>query len=88
MKVPVFCAGALEVHWSYFTGVILAARAIRYFALAYLGVRYGTEAFLFLRKHMLEVAIIALLLSATSVLVLKLLRRSRSKRSKTEVVGG
>jgi len=87
MKIPVFCAGALEVHWSYFTGVVLAARAIRYFTLAYLGMRYGASTFLFLRKHILEVALIALLLAAASVIVLKLVRRIRPQRSKTEVAG-
>jgi membrane protein DedA with SNARE-associated domain len=88
MKIPVFCAGALEVHWSYFTGVVLAARVVRYFALAYLGMRYGAQTFLFLRKHILEVAVIALLLAAVSVIVLKLVQRAQSRRTKTEVAGG
>ena len=28
MKVPVFCAGALQVRWSYFLSVVLSARVI------------------------------------------------------------
>lgn len=75
MKIPVFCAGALEVHWSYFTGVVLAARVIRYFALAYLGMRYGAETFLFLRKHLAEVGIIALILAGVAVFLIRLARR-------------
>lgn len=84
MKIPVFCAGALEVHWSYFTGVVLAARIIRYFALAYLGMLYGAQTFLFLRKHILEVGIIALILAASSVVALRLATRAASRQQKTE----
>lgn len=84
MKIPVFCAGALEVHWSYFIGVVLAARAIRYFALAYLGMVYGAQTFLFLRKHALEVGIIALILAAVSVVALKLVTRAASRHQKAE----
>lgn len=79
MKIPVFCAGALEVHWSYFTGVVLAARLIRYFALAYLGMRYGSETFHFLRDHLVEVGIIALILAAVAVLAIRF-ARSRARR--------
>jgi membrane protein YqaA with SNARE-associated domain len=82
LKIPVFCAGALEVHWSYFTGVVLAARAIRYFALAYLGMRYGAQTFVFLSKHILEVSLIALILTAGSLVVLKLARRASSRHHK------
>jgi membrane protein YqaA with SNARE-associated domain len=87
MKIPVFCAGALEVHWSYFTSVVLAARAIRYFALAYLGMLYGAETFLFLRKHILGVGMIALILAAASVLALKLVTRAAARREKAQVAG-
>lgn len=83
MKIPVFCAGALEVHWSYFTGVVLAARAIRYFALAYLGMRYGAQTFLFLQKHILEVSLIALFFAAASIIALRIIRRS-SRHHKPE----
>jgi membrane protein YqaA with SNARE-associated domain len=85
MKIPVFCAGALEVHWSYFTGVVLAARTIRYFSLAYLGMRYGAQTFLFLRKHILEVSLIAIVLAAAAVIALNFVRRSASRRHKTEI---
>jgi membrane protein YqaA with SNARE-associated domain len=87
MKIPVFCAGALEVHWSYFIVVVLAARAIRYFALAYLGMLYGAQTFLFLRKHILEVGMIALILAAASVIALKLVRRAAIRHEKAHVAG-
>ncbi len=60
MKVPVFCAGALKVRWSYFIGVLLVARGIRYFALAYLGRKYGHRTFEFLLTHTPMLAAIAI----------------------------
>ena len=60
MKVPVFCAGALQVRWAYFAVVVLTARAIRYAALAYLGRAYGHEAFAYLKAHGWQAALLAL----------------------------
>ena len=54
MKVPVFCAGALKVRWSYFLGVVFAARLPRYFALAFFGARYGAQTLLYLRDSSSE----------------------------------
>lgn len=88
MKIPVFCAGALEVDWSYFTGVVLAARMIRYFALAYLGIRYGSETFVFLRKHLVEVGIIALLLAGVAVLAIRIARRRARRHHKAQIARG
>lgn len=51
MKVPVFCAGALQVRRIYFLTVVGSARVIRYFTLAYLGHRYGLQTFQFLLSH-------------------------------------
>lgn len=51
MKVPVFCAGALRVRFTYFVFVLLTARVVRYFALAYLAQRYGHSSVQFLIKH-------------------------------------
>jgi membrane protein YqaA with SNARE-associated domain len=80
MKIPVFCAGALEVHWSYFIGVVLAARAIRYFGLAYLGMRYGSEAFLWIQKHLFEIGIGILILAAGTIVAIRLVRRAQRRR--------
>jgi membrane protein YqaA with SNARE-associated domain len=81
MKVPVFCAGALEVRWSYFSGVVLAARLIRYFALAYLGLHYGQEAFRFLASHILAVAAIAIGLAIVAIVVLQIVHRHHPAQS-------
>ena len=74
LKVPVFCAGALEVRWTSFVSVVLAARVIRYFALAYLAQRYGSQTLSFLKSHALEAAAIALLLAAVTLVLLRLAR--------------
>ena len=80
MKIPVFCAGALEVHWTRFLLVVLSARIIRYFSLAYFGVRYGASTLLFLKDHLLAIAFMALGLAALAVIVLQLRdRRNRAR---------
>jgi membrane protein YqaA with SNARE-associated domain len=79
MKIPVFCAGALEVRWSYFLGVLFAARTLRYFALAFFAARYGTHTLLYLRTHLLSVAIIALTLAAAIVIGLQIMDRHRRR---------
>ena len=73
LKIPVFCAGALEVRWSFFLGVVLAARTLRYFALAFLGLRYGQMTFSLLRTHLWAVILPAALLAAAALLVLRLI---------------
>ncbi|MFL6352821.1 MAG: YqaA family protein [Bryobacteraceae bacterium] len=75
MKVPVFCAGALQVRWSYFIFVVLLARIVRYFALAYLGKHYGQQTFQFLLSHLSIVIAIAVALALLSVFVLQFIER-------------
>jgi membrane protein YqaA with SNARE-associated domain len=75
MKVPVFCAGALEVRWSYFLSVVAAARFIRYTALAYLGSRYGSATFLILKTHWPIVVGVALTLAIAALAILQIAER-------------
>lgn len=75
MKVPVFCAGALEVRWSYFLGVVGVARIIRYFSLARLGSRYGSATFQMLRTHWPIVLSVAIVLAVGALAVLQLAER-------------
>jgi membrane protein YqaA with SNARE-associated domain len=75
MKIPIFCAGALQVRISYFIAVVVAARALRYFALAYLAERYGHETFQFLLSHGLLVAGIAIGLAIAAIVGLRLYQR-------------
>jgi membrane protein YqaA with SNARE-associated domain len=51
LKLFVVSAGVLGTPWSQFMGVILFARALRYFGEAWLGVRLGRESMTFLASH-------------------------------------
>jgi len=82
LKIPVICAGALEVRWSRFIAVIASARAIRYFGLAFLGRVYGQAAARFITEHWLLLTVIALGLAALGFVLLRILQRK--SRSQTE----
>lgn len=77
MKVPVFCAGALGIRWAAFLGTVLAARIIRYFALAYLAQRYGSETLSFLKHHWGAILAFAISLSAGVVIILRLVGKRK-----------
>jgi len=79
MKIPVFCAGALKVRWASFLSVMLAARTLRYFALAFFAARYGTQTLLYLRTHLLSVAVFALTLACAIVIGLQIMDRRRRR---------
>lgn len=87
LKIPVICAGALEVRWSRFILVILTARAIRYFGLAFLGRVYGQAAARFITQHWLLLTAIALGLAVLGFLGLRIIQRrsdqSGSKKDQT-----
>ena len=84
MKVPVFCAGALDVRLKYFVAVVLSARLIRYFALAYLAQRYGSQTGKYLLQHGLALGLSALGLAAAVTLALRLYQRHRAKVGEAE----
>ena len=81
MKVPVFCAGALQVRWSYFISVVLSARMIRYFALAYLGGHYGHQTVAFLILHAQLVFTVVAVLAVLSILTLRFIDRREARES-------
>lgn len=87
LKVPIFCAGALDVPWSTFIFVVVAARAIRYFALAYLGIHYGHQALQFLISNMHLVIAIAIGLAVLAIVILQLFNR-RAPARKTSKMNG
>jgi membrane protein YqaA with SNARE-associated domain len=74
-KVFVFAAGVFEVPWASFTSAIALARAIRYFGIGYLAIKYGDQALPFLAQHKLPVAVgvivFALLSYGTSRVILR-----------------
>jgi membrane protein YqaA with SNARE-associated domain len=84
MKIPVVCAGALEVRVSYFIAVVLAARGIRYFALAYLAQHYGHSTFQFLLSHGVVVAIVAVSAAAIVAVGLRIYQRHKAAEGEPE----
>jgi membrane protein YqaA with SNARE-associated domain len=54
-KIFVFAAGVFNVPLSSFTSAIALARAIRYFGIGYLAIRYGEQAMPFIAQHKVEV---------------------------------
>ncbi|MGA8026828.1 MAG: VTT domain-containing protein [Bryobacteraceae bacterium] len=84
MKIPVFCAGALEVRWTYFIAVVLSARTIRYFALAYLGRHYGHRTFEYLLSHGVAVGVIAIALALAFIIGLRIIQRHHAAEGEPE----
>jgi len=74
-KIFVFAAGVFEVPIVSFASAIGLARAIRYFGIGYLAVKYGDQAMPFLAQHKLPVVIgvlaFALLSYGASRLIVK-----------------
>jgi membrane protein YqaA with SNARE-associated domain len=77
MKIPVFCAGALEVRTRSFIAVVALARSIRYIALAYMGQRYGRDTLAFVLSHWLAVIIAVLALCVVAILLLRFVNRDQ-----------
>ncbi len=84
MKIPVFCAGALNVRLAYFVFVLLTARVIRYVALAYLGQHYGRSSAQFLLKHGVLLGSIALCLAIVVAVGLRFYQRHRAQIGEPE----
>jgi membrane protein DedA with SNARE-associated domain len=82
MKIFTLCSGALGTSIPAFVGVLGLARVLRYSGLAYLGSLMGTNALPYLRSHVKELALIALLLFIVLYGMVKLidLRRARAAR--------
>jgi len=78
-KFFVFAAGVFEVPLVSFTSAIALARAIRYFGIGYLAIRYGKDALPFLAQHKLGVTITALVFGLASYALSRLLLRHKPK---------
>ena len=77
MKIPVFCAGALEVRTRSFMAVVVTARVIRYFTLAFLGQHYGSDTLQYLKHHWMSVLLIVLALCAVVIVILRIVNRDQ-----------
>jgi membrane protein YqaA with SNARE-associated domain len=80
-KLFIICAGASGVRVAPFVLVVLAARIVRYFGLAYLGVRFGEGSGAWVKTHAWYIALAALGLFVAAALVVKvggrLMRRAK-----------
>jgi len=81
LKIFVISAGALDTHFLTFLVVILLARIPRYFGEAWLGVRLGQESTTFLRTHVWQFVMAALLLFTVLSLLIVASERWRARRA-------
>ena len=80
-KPFVLSAGALGVRLTPFLLVLVAARILRYFGLAYLGSQLGAHSAAWLRSHMWQLTAAALLLALLLMLLIRLSGRGSFSRS-------
>jgi membrane protein YqaA with SNARE-associated domain len=81
-KIFVFAAGVFEVPLRSFTSAVSLARAIRYFGVGYLAVRYGDQALPFLAHHKLQVLVFVIVFVLVSYLVSRLILRRKPQSGK------
>jgi membrane protein YqaA with SNARE-associated domain len=80
-KIFVFAAGVFEIPlWSYISAITLA-RAIRYFGVGYLAIRYGNDALPYLKGHKLEATVVIALFVLLSYLGSKVILRHKPEQS-------
>ncbi len=80
LKIFVLSAGALGIRPLVFTVVLIVARIPRYFALAWLGLNLGSQTVPYLRSHVWELVLSAVILFTGLYLLIKLLDRKRRLR--------
>ncbi len=76
-KVFVVAAGVFEVPLGSFVSAITLARAVRYFGIGYLAVRFGREAMPYLVHHKLNVTIFLVVLALASYVLSRIVLRHR-----------
>lgn len=81
-KVFVFAAGVFEVPLWSFTSAIALARAIRYFGVGYLAIRFGDQALPYLTQHKLQVLLFLIAIIAISYLLSRLILRPKPRPAK------
>ena len=83
-KIFVFAAGVFEVPFISFVSAVSLARAIRYFTMGYLAVKYGDQALPFLAQHKLQVTVVVIIFAAVSYGLSRLILREREMNKKLE----
>jgi membrane protein YqaA with SNARE-associated domain len=76
-KFFVFAAGVFEVPLWSFTSAVALARAIRYFGIGYLAIRYGNDALPYLKGHKLQVTVVVVLFVLLSYLISRVILRHK-----------
>lgn len=76
-KFFVLAAGVFRVPLWSFASAITLARAVRYFAIGYLAVKYGSQALPFLASHKLLVAGLAVVLVAVSYMLSRIVMHDK-----------
>ena len=77
-KIFVFAAGVFEVPMSSFATAIALARAIRYFGIGYLAIRYGEQALPFIAQHKIQVAVGVIVFVAVSYGLSRIILRNQT----------
>lgn len=72
LKVFVISAGLFHTPFTKFLGVILLARVVRYFSLAYVGMKIGGDGALFLKNNIWSLVAISAALAILLVLLVRL----------------
>jgi membrane protein YqaA with SNARE-associated domain len=80
-KVFVVAAGVFEVPLTSFASAITVARAVRYFGIGYLAIRYGREAMPYLMHHKLTVTGLLIILALVSYLLSRVILRHKPPAS-------
>jgi membrane protein YqaA with SNARE-associated domain len=76
-KFFVLAAGVFEVPLTSFASAIALARAIRYFGIGYLAIRYGDYALPFISQHKLQVGAFVIVFVVASYLLSRLVLRDQ-----------
>jgi membrane protein YqaA with SNARE-associated domain len=84
-KIFVLAAGVFEIPAVSFVSAIALARAIRYFTIGYLAVKYGDQALPFLAQHKLQVTAAVIVFAAASYGLSRLILREREMEKKAEI---
>ena len=82
-KIFVFAAGVFEVPLSSFASAIALARAIRYFGMGYLAIRYGEQAMPFIGQHKMQVAAGVIVFVVVSYGLSRLILRDKQENRAT-----
>jgi membrane protein YqaA with SNARE-associated domain len=76
-KIFVLAAGVFEMRMVSFASALTVARALRYFGIGYLAIRYGNNALPFLGQHKWTVAAVVMAVVAVSFALSRLILRHR-----------